>query len=290
MHPKCQCQCQVASSWTKLEPLSVPLFAQEGAAYDIAHTNMVELHRCTDYCLKPSRPARYRARSEQQVVDGSSHGERILSCRFDFGDEALGVPTRTHGKPVCMIPRLVSRPGRMSMYAPPQGHPRRHRGLRMVGKFWKGNTDTSVLLAPTPRTTLDGIHTGESFLDSLEAYCSTLDVSPSAHAKLREMRAQRPYFSCTGYTDILIDYVTGYINKAEVSADGAVDLMRKVVDEAQDGTSFKALAMRMQMRLTKAREISPSESLWSVAALPFYQSTSTYVQVKRPGERCIMPQ
>ena len=157
----------VASSWTKLEPLSVPLFAQEGAAYDIAHTNMVELHRCTDYCLKPSRPARYRARSEQQVVDGSSRGERILSCRFDFGDEALGVPTRTHGKPVCMVPRLVSRPGRMSMYAPPQGHPRRHRGLRMVGKFWKGNTDTSVLLAPTPRTTLDGIHTGESFLGAM---------------------------------------------------------------------------------------------------------------------------
>ena len=163
------------------------------------------------------------------------------------------------------------------MYAPPQGHPRRHRGLRMVGKFWKGNTDTSVLLAPTPRTTLDGIRTGESFLDSLEEYCSTLDESPVAQKRLREMRAQRQYFSVSGYTNILVDYVTGYINKAEISADGAVDLMRSIVDNAEDGTSFKSLAMRLQMRMTKAREISPFESLWSVAALPFYHSTSMAV-------------
>lgn len=283
--------------------------------------NGVMLHACCPYCLKlkrdppswrPADDARKAATSAggkkgagvaQGAPKGNHDGQvRVCTCRFGFGDECYKGEcraVRTEGKPARTAPGFTTRAERMTEYAPPRDHPRLVGGMQLVARFWGANFDTQWIVGPTTDLPAAIVTDGSApFLTTLRAYMDRQVADHAAHVATgattvseytaaREARAARSYKDLDSHEGKLCDYITSYIGKDEMSASGAVDLLKELVMKAPGSTTFASLAMQMQMKILKNRQTSGTECLWSVAKLPYIASSQQYVFIARPGERTI---
>jgi len=250
--------------------------------------NGVMLHACCPYCLKlkrdppswrPADDARKAATSAggkkgagvaQGAPKGNHDGQvRVCTCRFGFGDECYKGEcraVRTEGKPARTAPGFTTRAERMTEYAPPRDHPRLVGGMQLVARFWGANFDTQWIVGPTTDLPAAIVTDGSApFLTTLRAYMDRQVADHAAHVATgattvseytaaREARAARSYKDLDSHEGKLCDYITSYIGKDEMSASGAVDLLKELVMKAPGSTTFASLAMQMQMKILKNRQ------------------------------------
>ena len=95
----------------------------------------------------------------------------------------------------------------------------------------------------------------------------------------QEMRRARGYLDLGVYTEAIEDYVVEYLCKDEVSATGAADLFQELVKQAEPGTSFQTLAMKLHMRTMRHTQTADTASRWSCQGLPLVHSEPKYVPV-----------
>ena len=248
---------------------------------------------------------------EEGAPKGKTDGQvRVMQCRFGFGDECYKGEcraVRTEGKPARTAPGFTTRAERMTEYAPPRDHPRLVGGMQVVARYWGANYDSQWVVGPTTDLPAAIVTDGSApFLTTLRDYMARQEADHLAHSQaagagaatpgastvseytsVREARAARSYKDLDSHESKLCDYITSYIGKDEMSASGAVDLLKDLVMEAPGSTTFASLAMQMQMKILKNRQTSSTECLWSVAQLPYIASSHQYVFIARPGERTI---
>ena len=103
---------------------------------------------------------------------------------------------------------------------------------------------------------------GESvdFVTSLDQYCTKLDTDASFKEEQALMRKKRGYMDLGTYTDSINDYLGEYICKDEWSANEAGKSFRELVKQSEPNTSFRSLALKLQMKSLKHKQISLAES------------------------------
>ena len=291
-----------------LAPLSTKTYelADDATKLDdaVMFVNAVGLHSCNKYCLRRTKPPKYYSDAKHANLKGAIRKQHLKrtderlrkwECRFGFGleDRHNANPARNRGKAVHNKPRFeLKKHGGITSYAPPRDHPRALAGMRVFGRGWCANTDVQWLVCPLndlPRDIKcdsDGCDS-DGFVASLNRYCSRLDEDADLKAEQQRMRKKRGFMDLGTYTDSITEYLGEYICKDEWSAEDAGKDFVELVQVSEHGTTFRSLATRLQMRSLKHRKLSPSESCWSVQALPFVSSSGRYVVVAKPGRRIV---
>jgi hypothetical protein len=193
---------------------------------------------------------------------------RKKECRFGFGVEnKVQKKTRTSGLPAHNKPRLSSSKP-MTKFEPPRDHPRAVPGMRVVGRGWGSNSDTQLIVAPKQdlpaairireRTDASSMDDADRlFMASLNDYCNGIDRKDNgpetAFHKMQELRKQRGYMDKQSYTDAVENYLSEYICKEETSMDDITNLFANIVKCADPGTSFRTLALQLQMKMLKRK-------------------------------------
>ena len=72
---------------------------------------------------------------------------------------------------------------------------------------------------------------------------------------IKDIRSKRSLCNRDEYACRVCDYVVAYACKGEISATGAVELFKEIVESPNlsDNTSFQSLALRLNMKVLKSR-------------------------------------
>ena len=73
-----------------------------------------------------------------------------------------------------------------------------------------------------------------------------------------------------------------YICKEEASMGDITKLFAEIVREANPGTSFRMLALQLQMKMLKLKHIASAEARWALLQLPLISGSIQFVVIGRP--------